>query len=125
MTPVSVGMEHYTIANRVRALLSRYEELQDVIAILGMEELSDDDKIAVNRARRLQRFLTQPFFVSESFTGNPGRFVPLHETLRGFKEILDGHHDDIPEQAFYMTGTIDDVLAHAEQLRVQAEVSDA
>lgn len=124
LTPVAVGMEHYTIANRVRALLSRYEELQDVIAILGMEELSEDDKIAVNRARRLQRFLTQPFFVSESFTGNPGRYVPLHETLRGFKEILDGKHDHLPEQAFYMTGTIDDVMENAAQIVENAGVTD-
>lgn len=116
LTPVSVGMEHYTIAMEVRALLARYEELQDVIAILGIEELSEEDRRAVHRARRLQRFLTQPFFVSEAFTGIPGAFVPLEETLRGFREILDGKHDDLPEQAFYMVGSIDAALTKARQI---------
>lgn len=121
LTPVLVGRQHYEIATSVRSLLARYEELQDVIAILGMEELSDEDRMAVNRARRLQRFLTQPFFVSESFTGNPGRYVPLEETLRGFKEILDGKHDDLPEQAFYMVGTIDEAVENARQLALEGE----
>ncbi|MBK9121758.1 MAG: F0F1 ATP synthase subunit beta [Chloroflexi bacterium] len=117
LTPDGVGREHYEIASRVLALLARYEELQDVIAILGMEELTDDDRVAVGRARRIQRFLTQPFFVSEAFTGRPGRYVELNETLRGFREIADGKHDDLPEQAFYMVGGIDEAVANAEQMR--------
>jgi F-type H+-transporting ATPase subunit beta len=112
----NVGEAHYAITTEVRALLARYQELQDVIAILGMEELSEEDRIAVNRARRVQRFLTQPFFVSEPFTGLSGRYVPLDETLRGFREILDGRHDDLPEQAFYMVGTIDEAVEQAEEL---------
>ncbi len=116
LTPENVGETHYAIAMEVRALLARYEELQDVIAILGIEELSEQDRQAVHRARRLQRFLTQPFFVSESFTGMPGAYVPLEETLRGFREILDGQHDDLPEQAFYMIGTIDQVVERAIEL---------
>jgi F-type H+-transporting ATPase subunit beta len=116
LTSATVGEEHYTIATQVRALLARYEELQDVIAILGIEELSEEDRLVVARARRLQRFLTQPFFVSEAFTGLPGRYVPLFETLRGFREILEGRHDDLPEQAFYMVGTIDEVITTARQL---------
>ncbi|HNT78150.1 MAG TPA: F0F1 ATP synthase subunit beta [Anaerolineae bacterium] len=120
LTPAGVGAEHVTIANEVRALLARYQELQDVIAILGVEELSDADRVVVNRARRLQRFLTQPFFVSETFTGLPGRYVPLHETLRGFQEIVQGHHDHLPEQAFYMVGAIDEVIEKAWQLKEEA-----
>ena len=116
LTPAGVGEEHYAIATEVRALLARYQELQDVIAILGMEELSEEDRLAVNRARRVQRFLTQPFFVSEPFTGLPGRYVPLAETLRGFREILEGHHNDLPEQAFYMAGTIDEAVVRAKEL---------
>jgi F-type H+-transporting ATPase subunit beta len=116
LTPATVGMEHFAIANEVRALLARYQELQDVIAILGVEELSEADRIAVNRARRLQRFLTQPFFVSEPFTGMPGRYVPLEETLRGFREIVEGRHDGLPEQAFYMVGTIDEAVEKARQM---------
>ncbi|MFN2271485.1 MAG: F0F1 ATP synthase subunit beta [Anaerolineae bacterium] len=116
LTPQGVGEEHYTIATQVRALLARYRELQDVVAILGMEELSEDDRLAVERARRLQRFLTQPFFSSEPFTGLPGRHVALEETLRGFREILDGRHDALPEQAFYMVGTIDEAVAQAEKM---------
>jgi len=123
LTPAGVGIEHYTIATEVRALLARYEEVQDVIAILGMEELSEEDRVVVNRARRLQRFLTQPFFVSEPFTSIPGRFVPLSETLRGFREILEGRHDGLPEQAFYMAGTIDEVVAQAKAMAAP-EVSD-
>ncbi|MDY0019269.1 MAG: F0F1 ATP synthase subunit beta [Anaerolineae bacterium] len=115
LTPERVGGEHYAVATEVRALLARYKELQDVIAILGMDELNEADRLAVRRARRLQRFLTQPFFASESFTGIPGRFVPLEETLRGFREILEGRHDELPEQAFYMVGTIDEVVARAAQ----------
>ncbi len=116
LTPENVGQEHYDVATQVRELLARYQELQDVIAILGMEELSEEDQMAVNRARRLQRFLTQPFFVAEPFTGTPGRYVPLDETLRGFREILDGKHDDLPEQAFYMVGTIDEAVQQADEL---------
>jgi F-type H+-transporting ATPase subunit beta len=116
LTPDGVGEEHYTLATEVRALLARYQELQDVIAILGLEELSEDDRLAVSRARRLQRFLTQPFFVSEPFTGLPGCYVPLAETLRGFREILEGRHDDLPEQAFYMVGTIDEAVAKAKEM---------
>ncbi len=117
LTPEGVGDEHYAIATEVRALLARYRELQDVIAILGLDELNETDRLAVNRARRLQRFLTQPFFVSEPFTGIPGRYVPLDETLRGFREILAGRHDDLPEQAFYMVGAIDEAVAQAEKMR--------
>jgi F-type H+-transporting ATPase subunit beta len=113
LTPERIGQAHYDIAMEAREVLARYEDLQDVIAILGMEELSEDDRLAVHRARRLQRFLTQPFSAAESFTGIPGVLVPLEETLRGFREILEGRHDDLPEQAFYMTGTIDDVVANA------------
>lgn len=105
-------------------LLARYQELQDVIAILGMEELSAEDRLVVNRARRLQRFLTQPFFVSEPFTGLPGRYVPLAETLRGFREILEGRHDDLPEQAFYMVGSIDETVAKAKELAASGESGD-
>ncbi|MBU0495007.1 MAG: F0F1 ATP synthase subunit beta [Chloroflexi bacterium] len=116
LTPQNVGEAHYDIAMRARALLARYEELQDVIAILGIEELSEADRVAVARARRIQRFLTQPFHVSEQFTGQQGRYVPLSETLRGFDEILHGRHDDLPEQAFYMVGTIDEVVTRARDL---------
>ena len=113
LTPGGVGEEHFAIANEVRETLARYEELRDVIAILGMDELNEDDRLTVERARRIQRFLTQPFFVAEPFTGTPGRYVPLDETLRGFRQILDGKHDDLPEQAFYMVGTIDEVVERA------------
>ena len=104
-----IGKDHYETAERVRQILQRYDELQDIIAILGMEELSEEDKKIVNRARKIQRFLSQPFFVAEVFTGTPGQYVPLAETIRGFKEILDGKHDDKPEMAFYMKGGIDEV----------------
>jgi F-type H+-transporting ATPase subunit beta len=113
LTPAGVGERHHRIASQVISTLARYEELQDVIAILGLEELSEEDRRVVDRARRIQRFLTQPFFVSEPFTGLPGRFVPLAETLRGFEEILEGRHDRIPEEHFYMAGTIDEVAARA------------
>ena len=124
LTPAGVGNEHYAIATEVRALLVRYRELQDVIAILGMEELSEEDRLAVNRARRLQRFLTQPFFTSEPFTALPGRYVPLSETLRGFREILAGRHDDLPEQAFYMVGTVEEAVARAEEISASGEGDD-
>ncbi len=112
-----IGKEHYDIARKVQSVLQKYKELQDIIAILGMDELSEDDKLIVNRARRIQRFLSQPFFVAEVFTGFPGRYVPLSETIRGFKEILEGKHDDLPEQAFYMVGTIDEAVEKAKSLK--------
>jgi F-type H+-transporting ATPase subunit beta len=121
LKPDAVGQEHYDIAMEVRALLTRYRELQDVIAILGMEELSPEDRLAVTRARQSQRFLTQPFFVSEPFTGQPGRYVPPAEMLRGFRQILDGRYDDLPEQAFYMVGTIDEAVEKAKQLAGSGE----
>jgi F-type H+-transporting ATPase subunit beta len=114
LNPSDVGRDHYDIATETRTLLARYEELRDVIAILGLEELSPEDQLAVARARRLQRFLTQPFFTAAQHTGMPGRYVPLAETLRGFREILEGRHDDLPEQAFYMVGTIDEAVAKAK-----------
>ena len=112
-----MGEEHYEVARGVQAILQRYKELQDIIAILGMEELSDDDKVIVARARKVQRFLSQPFFVAEQFTGSPGRYVSLKETIRGFKEILAGQHDDMPEGAFYMVGTIDEAIEKAEKMK--------
>lgn len=116
LTLNAVGEKHFSIANRVRSFLARYEELQDVIAILGIDELSDEDKIIINRARRVQRFLTQPFFVTEQYTGLKGRFVQLNETLEGFKQIIEGKLDNIPEQAFYMTGSIEEVKRKAETM---------
>ena len=104
-----MGEEHYTVARQVQKVLQRYKDLQDIIAILGMEELSDEDKRIVSRARKMQRFLSQPFFVAETFTGTPGKYVSLKDTVRGFKEILDGAHDGKGEQAFYMKGSIDEV----------------
>jgi len=101
----------------VKRTMQRYKELQDIIAILGMEELSEDDKLTVTRARKIQRFLSQPMFVAERFTGRDGKFVPVKETVRGFKEILEGKHDDLPEQAFYMVGTIDEAREQAEQMQ--------
>ncbi|MBR5380429.1 MAG: F0F1 ATP synthase subunit beta [Clostridia bacterium] len=110
LTPEIVGTEHYTTARAVQQMLQRYKELQDIIAIMGMDELSDEDKLTVNRARRVQRFLSQPFAVAEQFTGYEGRYVPMKETVRGFKEIIEGKHDDIPESYFLFAGTIDDVV---------------
>lgn len=116
LEPAVVGQEHYDVARGVQQVLQRYADLQDIIAILGIEELSDEDRQIVARARKIQRFLTQPFFVAEVFTGAPGRFVPIRETVRGFREILDGQHDELPEQAFYMVGTIDEAVERAEQM---------
>jgi len=116
LDPVIVGDEHYGIAREVQRVLQRYKDLQDVIAILGIEELSDDDKLIVARARKIQRFLSQPMFVGEVFTGREGKYVPREETIRGFKEILDGQHDALPEQAFFMVGTIDEAVKEAERL---------
>jgi F-type H+-transporting ATPase subunit beta len=115
LQPDIVGEEHYRVANETKRVLQRYKDLQDIIAILGIEELSEDDKMLVYRARKIQRFLSQPFFVGEVFTGQPGKYCSLAETIRGFGEILDGQHDDIDEQAFYMKGTIDEVLAAAKK----------
>jgi F-type H+-transporting ATPase subunit beta len=116
LTPEVVGAEHYAVARRTQEILQRYKELQDIIAILGMDELSDADKKVVSRARRVERFLSQPFSVAEQFTGTPGQYVPIKETIRGFKEILDGLHDDVPEQAFLLVGTIEDALEKAKTL---------
>jgi F-type H+-transporting ATPase subunit beta len=117
LTPAIVGDEHYNVARQVQQILQKYKDLQDIIAILGMEELSDDDKIAVNRARRIQKFLSQPFFVAQEFTGTPGRYVRLEDTIRGFKGIVDGEYDDLPEQAFYMVGTIEEAVEAAKKMR--------
>lgn len=116
LDPAIVGEEHYEVARGVQAILQRYKELQDIIAMLGMDELSEEDKLIVSRARKVQRFLSQPFFVAETFTGMPGRYVPLKETIRGFKEIIEGKHDDLPETAFHMVGTIDDAIEKAKTL---------
>ena len=114
LEPSIVGEEHYNVAMGVQQVLQKYQELQDIIAILGMEELSDEDRLTVSRARKIQRFLTQPMFVAEVFTGQAGKYVPIKETVRGFKEILEGKHDDVPEQAFYMVGTIDEAIEKAK-----------
>ncbi len=116
LDPAIVGEEHYRVARAVQEVLQRYKDLQDIIAILGMDELSEEDKLIVARARKIQRFLSQPFQVAEAFTGTKGVYVPLQETIRGFKEIVEGKHDDVPEQAFYMVGTIDDALEKAKRL---------
>jgi F-type H+-transporting ATPase subunit beta len=112
-----IGEEHYNVARKVQTVLQKYKELQDIIAILGIDELSEDDKIIVARARKIQRFLSQPFFVAEVFTGAPGRYVPLKETIRGFKELVEGKYDDVPEQAFYMVGTMDEAMEKAKNLK--------
>jgi F-type H+-transporting ATPase subunit beta len=117
LDPRVVGIEHYEVARGVQQVLQRYKDLQDIIAILGMEELSEEDKLIVARARKIQRFLSQPFFVAEAFTGTPGRYVSVKETIRGFKELLEGKHDEVPEQAFYMVGTIDEAMEKAERIR--------
>ena len=115
LSPEVVGKEHYEVARQVQSILQRYKELQDIIAIMGMDELSDEDKITVARARKVQRFLSQPFHVAEQFTGMQGRYVPLKETIRGFKEIIEGKHDDLPESAFLFVGTIDEAVAKAKK----------
>lgn len=120
LDPQVVGEDHYLIAREVQQILQRYKDLQDIIAILGMDELSEEDKQVVGRARRIQRFLSQPFHVAEAFTGTPGKYVPLGETIRCFKEIVDGKHDDLPEQAFYMVGTIEEALEKAQRLEAAA-----
>jgi F-type H+-transporting ATPase subunit beta len=123
LEPAIVGEEHYAVAQSVRQVLQRYKDLQDVIAILGIEELSEEDQVAVGRALRIQRYLTQPFFVGEVFTGMPGRYVPVAETVRGFREILDGKHDDLPVQAFYMVGTIDEAVEKGKKMQEETEAA--
>jgi len=120
LDPHVVGEEHYQVARGVQAVLQRYKDLQDIIAILGVEELSDEDKLTVARARRIQRFLSQPMFVAEAFTGREGRYVSIRDTVRGFKEILEGKHDDLPEQAFYMVGAIEEAREQAEKMEAEA-----
>ncbi len=120
LDPQIVGEDHYRTAREVQQVLQRYKDLQDIIAILGVEELSEDDKLIVSRARKIERFFSQPMFVAEQFTGIPGRYVPLKETIRGFREILDGKHDNLPEQAFYMVGTIDEAVEKAEKMAQEA-----
>ena len=117
LDPLVIGDEHYQVARGVQKILQRYKELQDIIAILGMEELNEQDKLTVSRARKVQRFLSQPFFVAQQFTGQPGKYVPLAETIRGFKEILEVKHDDLPENAFYMVGSIDEAVAKGRKLK--------
>ena len=117
LDPNVIGAEHYDVAQRVKQTLQRYKDLQDIIAILGIDELGDEDKAVVSRARRIQRFLSQPFYVAEQFTGRPGKYVKLEDTIRSFKEVVEGKYDDLPEQAFYMQGTIDEVLEAAEAMK--------
>jgi ATP synthase F1 beta subunit len=120
LQPGVVSDEHYDVATRVQQLLQRYKDLQDIIAILGMDELSDEDKVVVQRARKVERFLSQPFFVAQVFTGRDGKYVKLEDTIRSFREVLEGKHDDLPEQAFYLQGDISDVVAAAEELAAGA-----
>ncbi|MBW1701037.1 MAG: F0F1 ATP synthase subunit beta, partial [Deltaproteobacteria bacterium] len=116
LDPNVVGEEHYAVARQAQQILQKYKDLQDIIAILGMDELSDEDKLVVARARRMQRFLSQPFHVAETFTGTAGKYVPVKETVQGFKEIIDGKHDDLPEAAFYMVGSIEEARGKAEKM---------
>ena len=120
LDPQIIGKEHYRVARGVQETLQRYKDLQDIIAILGVEELSEDDKVIVGRARRMQRLFSQPFFVAEQFTGRSGKYVKLEDTIASFKEVLEGKLDDLPEQAFYMAGGIDEVKANAEKLAATA-----
>jgi F-type H+-transporting ATPase subunit beta len=120
LDPRVVGEEHYQVARGVQKVLQRYKDLQDIIAILGVDELSEEDKQAVGRARRIQRFLSQPFSVAETFTGMPGKYVQVKETVRSFKEILEGQHDLLPEQAFYMVGTVEEAVEKARQIEAAA-----
>jgi F-type H+-transporting ATPase subunit beta len=120
LDPNIVGKEHYEVARSIQKVLQRYKDLQDIIAILGIDELSEEDKVIVARARKIQKFLSQPFFVAEEFTGTKGQYVKVEDTIRGFREILEGKHDDIPEQAFYMLGGIEMVIEKAEQIRAGA-----
>jgi F-type H+-transporting ATPase subunit beta len=120
LSPLVVGEEHYQVARRVQAILQRYKALQDIIAILGMDELSEEDKVTVARARKIERFLSQPFHVAEVFTGSPGVFVELADTIKGFKGLCEGDYDHLPEAAFYMVGTIEEAVAKAEKLAAEA-----
>jgi F-type H+-transporting ATPase subunit beta len=120
LQPSIVGEDHYNTARAVQSTLQRYKELQDIIAILGLDELSEDDRIVVDRARKIERFLSQPFFVAEVFTGSPGKYVSLEDTIKGFKMILSGELDDLPEQAFYLVGNIEEAKAKAEKLKAAA-----
>jgi F-type H+/Na+-transporting ATPase subunit beta len=121
LDPSVVGEEHYEVAQQVKNILQRYKELQDIIAILGIDELSEEDKVIVGRARRLQRFLSQPFFVAEQFTGMEGEFVELEDTIRSFKEVVEGKHDELPEQAFYLVGNIDEAVEKARGMSAEEE----
>ena len=118
LDPRIVGEEHYNTAREVQQVLQRYQDLQDIIAILGIEELSEEDKLTVHRARRAEKFFSQPMFVAERYTGQPGRYVSVEETVRGFREILEGKHDHLPEDAFYMVGTTDEAAEKAQQMQV-------
>jgi F-type H+-transporting ATPase subunit beta len=120
LSPQVVGAEHYAVACGVQKVLQRYKELQDIIAILGMDELSEDDRLAVFRARKIQKFMSQPFHVAETFTGRPGKYVEIKDTISGFKQIIEGQCDDMPEQAFYMTGSLDEARETAEKLKKEA-----
>jgi F-type H+-transporting ATPase subunit beta len=120
LDPNILGEEHYRVARQTQQILQKYKDLQDIIAILGMDELSDEDKLVVARARRIQRFLSQPFNVAEAFTGRKGRYVPVAETVRGFREIIEGKHDDLPEAAFYMVGSIEEAKEQAEKMAAAA-----
>ena len=117
LDPRVLGEEHYAVARSVKQILQRYKDLQDIIAILGIDELSEDDKLTVSRARKIQRFLSQPFFVAQQFTGFEGKYVQIADTVRGFKEIVDGKHDELPEQAFYMVGTIEEAVEKAQKMK--------
>jgi F-type H+-transporting ATPase subunit beta len=120
LDPRIIGEHHYNVARQVKQVLQRFKDLQDIIAILGIDELSEEDKLTVARARKIRNFLSQPFFVAEQFTGLKGKYVPIADTIKGFKEIVDGKHDDIPERAFYMAGGIEDVLIAAEKIRKES-----
>ncbi|MEJ7901410.1 MAG: F0F1 ATP synthase subunit beta, partial [Thermomicrobiales bacterium] len=120
LDPLIVGQEHYTVAREVQRVLQRYRELQDIIAILGVEELSDEDRITVSRARKMELFMSQPFFTAQAFTGIPGQFVSLEETIRSFKEILEGRHDALPEQAFLLVGGVDQAVQKAREMEAAA-----
>jgi F-type H+-transporting ATPase subunit beta len=120
LSPLVVGEEHYLVARQVQQVLQRYKALQDIIAILGMDELSEDDKIAVARARKIERFLSQPFHVAEVFTGSPGKLVDLKDTIRGFKDLVEGKYDHLPEAAFYMVGAIEEAVEKGKRLAAEA-----
>jgi F-type H+-transporting ATPase subunit beta len=120
LSPLIVGEEHYTVARRVQQVLQRYKALQDIIAILGMDELSEEDKMTVSRARKIERFLSQPFHVAEVFTGSPGKLVDLADTIKGFKGLVDGKYDHLPEAAFYMVGTIEEAVDKGKKLAAEA-----